>query len=81
MSELHKYAPTVDAGAVIKAGATAFRHIIQPEQLDGVLKGYSVAIDHNFYLAVGTATGSFLFCWGMGWRKVSKKETKSEEGV
>jgi hypothetical protein len=74
VSGLEKYAPTVDAQAVITAGATAIRDIVKPAELPGVLKAYSKAVNHDFYLAAGAAVGSFVFAWGMGWKKVAQKK-------
>ena len=76
---LKKFAPTVDAQSVIVAGASAFRQVVQPEQLEGVLQAYSLGIDRIFYLAAAGSVATFVFCWGMGWYSVKKKDVDGQE--
>ncbi|KAG0652220.1 Efflux pump mlcE [Hyphodiscus hymeniophilus] len=78
VSGLHKYAPEVDAAAVVQAGATGFRDIVAKSSVDGVLKAYSHAVNHVFYLAAGTAFGAFVVCWGMGWKNIKKPKPKKD---
>jgi hypothetical protein len=40
---------------------------------------YSQAVNRVFYLAVGAACGSFIFCWGMGWKSIKKAKTVPPE--
>ncbi|CAI7597832.1 unnamed protein product [Penicillium discolor] len=70
---LSKYAPTVDTQAVTAAGATGFRDVVSKNNLPGVVKAYSLAVDHTFYLAVGATVCTFVFAFGMGWRKIATK--------
>ncbi|KAF4766518.1 hypothetical protein HAV15_010474 [Penicillium sp. str.  len=70
---LSKYAPTVDTQAVTAAGATGFRDVVSKNNLPGVVKAYSLAVDHTFYLAVGATACTFVFAFGMGWRKIATK--------
>jgi hypothetical protein len=76
-SGLAKYAPTVVSETVIVAGATAFRHVVTEQQLPGVVKAYSVAVSHTFYLATGCAAAWFCFSWGMGWYSIKKKKEEA----
>lgn len=76
---LHQYAPEVDAAAVINAGATGFRSIVDKSSVDGVILAYSQAISHVFYIGAGTAVGGFIFCWGMGWKSIKKPKVVSPE--
>ena len=76
---LKKYAPTVNAEAVITAGATAIQQVVKPEEVLGVLEAYSLAINRNFYLAAGASAGAFLFSWGMGWHSVKKEKVIASE--
>lgn len=69
---LHRYAPEVDAGAVINAGATGFRALVGKSSLDGVILAYNQAVSHVFYLAAGCAVCAFVFCLGMGWKNIKK---------
>jgi hypothetical protein len=71
ISGLSKYAPTVDAQAVVAAGAAAIRQIVSPDELEGVLYAYNAAISHDFYMCAGAAAGMLLFAWAMGWRKIN----------
>jgi hypothetical protein len=76
---LKKFAPTVDAPAVIAAGATAIRQVVKPDEVEGVLEAYNLGINRNFYLAAGAAVATFVFCWGMGWHSVKKKKVVTPE--
>ncbi len=67
-------APAVDPDAVIAAGATAFRDIVSPADLPGVLLAFSDSIDRVFYLTTGLAAATFVFAWGMGWHDIRKKK-------
>jgi hypothetical protein len=81
LSGLEKYAPTVDAEAIVNAGATAIRDIVKPAELPGVLEAYSKALNHDFYLAAGAAVASFVFAWGMGWKKVAQKKKPATDAA
>lgn len=74
VSQIGTQAPGVDAGAVLGAGATAFRKIVTPEQLPGVLEAFAISFRHTFYLAVGLAFGMFVAAFGLGWYDVRKKD-------
>ena len=76
---LHKYAPEVDAGAVIHAGATGFRALVDKNSLDGVILAYNKAVSHVFYVAAGASVGAFIFCWGMGWKSIKKPKVVTPE--
>jgi hypothetical protein len=41
--------PHADAAAIAKAGATAFRSIVDPADLDGVLIAYADSLNNVFY--------------------------------
>jgi len=71
VSGLSKYAPTVDAQAVVAAGAAAIRQVVKPEEVGGVLQAYNAAINRDFYLCTGAAAGMLLFVWGMGWHRIN----------
>ena len=76
---LHKYAPEVDAAAVINAGATGFRAIVDKSSLHGVIQAYSEALSHVFYVGAGAAVGAFICCWGMGWKSIKKPKVVAPE--
>lgn len=76
---LKRFAPTVNAQAVVIAGASAIRQVVRPDEVEGVLKAYNLGINRNFYLAAGASVGTFVFCWGMGWHSVKKKKIVTPE--
>ncbi|KAJ5202902.1 hypothetical protein N7449_004981 [Penicillium cf. viridicatum] len=73
-SALGVYAPFMDSGAVVAAGAGATHMVVSKDKLAGVLVAYSQGIDYVFYLATGTAIGCFCVAWGMGWKDTRKRE-------
>ncbi|PQE19073.1 MFS multidrug transporter protein [Rutstroemia sp. NJR-2017a BBW] len=79
-NSIPKYAPAVNPSVVIQAGATEYRTVVSAAELPGVVKAYSVAIDHAFYVATGLSAGAFLFIWGMGWKKIKGKAKKVDAG-
>lgn len=80
-SGLAKYAPNVDAPAVLAAGATAFRAVVSPADLPGVLTAYAKAVTAPLYLASATAALAFFSAWGMGWVDIRKKKTPPKGDV
>jgi hypothetical protein len=68
------FAPTADVGRIVHAGATAFPSVVTPEELPGILSSYAYALNRTFYVALGASAGTFLFAWGLGWRKVQEKK-------
>ncbi len=54
-----KYAASVDPLAIIDAGATGFRTIVQGSDLTGVLMAYSDSVDRVFYLTAAAAVSCF----------------------
>ncbi|KAL6238394.1 hypothetical protein BDW75DRAFT_237494 [Aspergillus navahoensis] len=83
-AQIPRHAPGVDPQQVIAAGATGFRNIVGDGDLEGVLKGYSGAIDWVFYLVAGLAVAQFAASWGIGWvdiRPKAKGQTKENEGL
>ncbi|KAF5120205.1 Efflux pump mlcE [Metarhizium anisopliae] len=73
-SQLQDNAPLENAQAVIRAGATGFRTIVQPNNLPGVLAAYANSIDRVFYLVAAVASACALVLWGMGWHDLRKKD-------
>ncbi|KAF9061302.1 MFS general substrate transporter [Rhodocollybia butyracea] len=45
VSQVKKFAPSIDPSIVVNNGATEFRHVVPAEALSGVLQAYSKAID------------------------------------
>ncbi|KAF8860071.1 hypothetical protein BDZ45DRAFT_649189 [Acephala macrosclerotiorum] len=65
-NSIPKHAPGANVEAVLQAGATSFRSVVMSDQVDGVLKAYSVSVGHVFYLICGACVDAFCFGWGMG---------------
>lgn len=72
-AQLRDKAPRVDVEAVIRAGATGFRAVVQRSDLTGVLAAYAVSIDRVFYLVAAVSSLSILVLWGMGWHDLRVK--------
>lgn len=68
------HAPGADAAAVIKAGATNFRDVVDLADLNGVVAAYSNSVDRVFYLVAALVAVSGIFIWGIGWQDLRKKE-------
>jgi hypothetical protein len=82
VSELSKQAPLADAAAIVAAGATSFRNIVNDRDLPGVLMAYSIAIDRVFYLVAGVGGLAVLTSLFLGWVNVRKEvgTSKNEPG-
>ncbi|KAJ5649729.1 uncharacterized protein N7484_003452 [Penicillium longicatenatum] len=79
-TNIPEYAPSVNAEAVIQAGATGFRQVVSAQDLPAVLVAYSKSIDQVFYLNTALSCAQFVFAWGVGWRSVKKgKEAKEKD--
>jgi hypothetical protein len=82
--QLAQRAPEVNAQAIINAGATGYRSLVQPNDLNAVLKAYATSINHVFYCVAALAVCCGVFTCGVGWTDVRKKnppkdDVKSEE--
>jgi len=73
-----EYAPSVDANAVINAGANKFAKVVTENQLADVLMAYAKSVDRVFYLTAGTGVACFVFAWGMGWKDIRVKKEVSK---
>ncbi|KAH6842670.1 major facilitator superfamily domain-containing protein [Chaetomium sp. MPI-CAGE-AT-0009] len=80
-SGLSEQVPTADVAAIIAAGATHFRSIIDEQDLPGVLAAYSVSINRVFYLAAGVSGFGIITSLGMGWVNVSKKRPADNHDI
>ncbi|KAJ4372135.1 hypothetical protein N0V83_003908 [Neocucurbitaria cava] len=80
-SQLRAKAPNANPQAIINAGATHFRYIVDDGDLPGVLVAYSNSIDHVFYLTAALAGVASITGWGMSWKKISKKEKEDLEST
>ncbi|KAI0804931.1 major facilitator superfamily domain-containing protein [Xylaria sp. FL0064] len=71
--------PNVDAQAIIDAGATGYRSLVQPGDLNAVLKAYANSIHRVFFLVAALAASASIFVCGMGWHDVRKKGGPEDE--
>ncbi|KAF2477631.1 DNA repair protein RAD50, partial [Lindgomyces ingoldianus] len=79
-SALGRYAPSVDAQQVIHAGATEVFHVIDANNLEGVVKAYNEALVLTFWLPTAAACIACASTFGLGWQKVSFKGFKGQDG-
>ncbi|KAI1160772.1 major facilitator superfamily domain-containing protein [Nemania serpens] len=75
--QLHTHAPNANVQAIINAGATRFRKIVDPSDLPGVLIAYSNSIDRVYYLVAAIGAVAFFAAFGMGWKDIRKKDDKT----
>ncbi|KAF2269978.1 efflux pump [Lojkania enalia] len=80
-SQLREKAPSTNAAAVIQAGATGFRAVVQPNDLPGVLSAYANSVDRVFYLVAAVAGACAIVLWGMGWHDLRKKDASEENST
>jgi hypothetical protein len=73
-AQIAEFAPHVDAQSIIDAGASGFRSIVSPADLNGVEVAYSNSLGRIYYLAVAFAALCGIASWGMGWNDLRKKE-------
>lgn len=74
---IQRLAPELDAEAVVFAGATGIRDILDPGlELISVLTAYAMAVGYTFYISAASITLTIFFVWGLGWRDVRKKEPR-----
>ncbi|CAG8955746.1 hypothetical protein HYFRA_00011012 [Hymenoscyphus fraxineus] len=71
------HSPGSDAEAVINAGATNFRDIVDPADLNGVVTAYANSVDRVFYLAAAFVAASGIFIWGIGWQDLRNKDAEN----
>lgn len=73
-SQLRVQAPNADADAIIAAGATGFRSVVDRQDLYDVLVAYSNSLDRVFYLVAAAGAVSWCAAWGMGWKDIREKK-------
>jgi len=85
-SSLHQYAPTLDAAAIVAAGATGLRKVVALEGggeagLKGGILAYNAAATSTFYLVAAGASVATLCAFGIEWRSVKMTPKVEEEGA
>ncbi|KAI3322306.1 hypothetical protein HD806DRAFT_536771 [Xylariaceae sp. AK1471] len=77
--QLVERVPNVDAQAIINSGATGYRSLVQPGDLNAVLNAYANSINRVFFLVAALAASASIFVWGMGWHDIRKKDGQKDE--
>jgi hypothetical protein len=73
VSSLHTYAPSLDAVAVVAAGAAGLKEVVSvqdPSAMTGALAAYNVGITSTFYIIAAVAALAFFCAFGVEWRSV-----------
>lgn len=78
-SQIAEFAPQANVQAIINAGASGFRSVVSPVDLNGVLAAYSNSLGRIYYLAAAFAAICGIASWGMGWNDLRKKEVNSSD--
>jgi hypothetical protein len=71
--------PAADARAIIAAGATGFRHLLNPSEIGSILIAYAKSIDRVFYLITALSAVSFFLAFGLGFKDIREKKAPKEE--
>lgn len=79
-----EYAPSVSPAEALKAGsgASAVRGVVpagHEDELEGLLRAYSVSLRNVFYLLVALAVLATVVSFRMGWKDVRKKQASPEK--
>lgn len=74
---VEKYAPQVDAGAIVRAGAIGLHKVVADEDMPSVVLAFNDGILAVFYLGVAGGALAFLFSFGMKWKSVKGKQVVS----
>ncbi|KAL4747082.1 hypothetical protein BDW72DRAFT_23669 [Aspergillus terricola var. indicus] len=79
-----KYAPSVDPGAIVEAGATEMRHVLeqlgQLDQLENVILAFLDGLRDTYRLSLALFLAAFVVACFFEWRSV-KEGGKSAEGA
>jgi hypothetical protein len=78
-TEIAKYAPDANAQAIMNAGASGYRSIVSPADLDGILVAYSNSLGRVYYLGAAFGALCWFASWGMGWNDIRKKAMEDTE--
>lgn len=74
VANISQYAPTVDAGAMVEAGAAGLSDRLSPKILPSVLYAYNIAVTQTFYVSVATAALSFVGALLVEWRSMRRPQ-------
>jgi len=71
ISSLHTYSPSLDAAAVVAAGAEGLRSVVSmqdPAALDSAVHAYNTAIMSTFYPVTAAAAMVTICAFGIEWK-------------
>ena len=75
---IRTYAPGVDPGAIISAGATEMRHVLitldQLDQLDNVIRAYMNGLRDTYRVSLALMVAAFVAACFVEWKSVKKRE-------
>lgn len=63
-----------EAQAIVNAGASSFREVVDKDKLPQVLVAYNEAVRHTLYIGAACAVVVFVFAWRMGWKDIKKSK-------
>lgn len=75
-ANLGEYAPAVDAGAIVSAGATELQRQVPEELYQAVQFAYNKALDQTFYVGVALSCLGLVGVLGLEWISVKEKKVK-----
>jgi hypothetical protein len=77
-TEIAKHAPAGDVEAILVAGATGYRSVVNLADLPGVILAYADSLDRVFYVAAASSAVAVFVSLGMGWVDIRKKPSEPE---
>ncbi|KAF2656973.1 major facilitator superfamily protein [Lophiostoma macrostomum CBS 122681] len=69
----------IDPAALISAGATALRGLVEPGQLGAVLNAYNSSLVNSFIVAAAVGGASLIGALTIEWRSIKKGEGQGEK--
>ena len=71
--------PVAEAQAIVNAGASSFREVVDQDKLPQVLIAYNEAVRHTLYIGAASGVVVFVFAWGMGWKDIKINKAADPE--
>lgn len=80
---IRSYAPAINPGVIVGAGATEMRHVLAQlgrlDQLEGVIKAYMGGLRDTYRVSLALMVVAFVAACFMEWRSVKKAGAKKDE--
>ncbi|EMD91142.1 hypothetical protein COCHEDRAFT_1156477 [Bipolaris maydis C5] len=74
IKNLASIVPDLDAGIVLRTGATELKHAIDPDFLSGVLSAYNQTLTQTFYVSVACGAVSIFGAAFVEWKSMKGKQ-------